>query len=612
MSILMCFSNQHGQTGTRAWAVPLGLTDGQALHGGGGWQRQLALLAACSAGRRRRLVLSAVLGRSGVSMRGGCALMQAILAGGGRGRLGLVQMVCTGAAGRVALPGSLAATPQRSLALASAAPARIRGRLDCPAAFLPPAVTAGPRRRLLLAGADITHGVQACTLRQGQDDPHLRLTLAGVDASLADGLDRAREAATPVLVLEIQERCWRFVVTNLAVEDRLLTVRAAGTSILRDAPHAGLATVGAEVAARLGLADGVSTGCCSAREMTAAVLAPAPLTWDMEDFPLPPGVALQDAPVALAVRMVAAGGGVLRATADGGFRARPRYPYGPAVLPTAREALQARAEESLLGLTVTEDPGLPWGAVHVLGAAGEAAAPQLMVEHVGRQEAVVRAYWRHTGPEVLRLAPWISAGRVQRLGSGLETIAERVIFVGGQATASRPVLRLLEPVAWAGHHGGAVQAARRSESLQADAGVHGLADIRYRTAFDRFLLRDVAQPEALFVLGVAPASAVAVTVRSSLRPDAILHPVHPEVLEEPLAGSRRAAVLAGEALLLGTCLPRRLVTAQLPFQAAVKDGAVFRVQSAEAGMDARFFLTGWSLHCEGPSCIHTLEGVSWR
>ncbi|AGW12098.1 serine/threonine-protein kinase [Megalodesulfovibrio gigas] len=600
MTILLCFSDQRDLAGVHSWPVPLGQAGDHPVAVGGGWRRQMHLAGDLSGGRRRCLALPGTLSRGGAARRGECAMLQAIVAGGGRGQLGITQALTAGSAGRLALRTSMDAAPlQGRTAVETMSPA-VRGRLACPAVCLPPLVAQSPSRRVLLDGEDISHRLRACTIRQDREDPHLRLTLAGVDAALAERLDRIREAAAPVLVVEALGRAWRFVVTAVAREDHLATVQAASAGILLDAPHAGAVSLETGAGPR------------SAREAATAVLAPASLCWEMEDFPLPAWTSLHDTPVTLAARIASAAGGVLRSTAEGGFRIRPRHPHGPAILPLARATLQVRAEETLLGLTVTDDPGQPWGAVHVLGAAGEAATPLVELEHVGGAEAVVRVYWRITGPDVLRLAPWVSAGRVQRLGPAVEAMAERVSFVAGQATASRPVLRLLQSPAWVGSHGGAVQAGGRSEMLQAAAGVHGLADIRYLTAFDRYLLREVDQAEALFVMGVAPAGAVAVTVRSSLRPDPTVHPVHPDVLEEPLAGSRRAAVLAAEAVLLGTCLPRRMVTARIPCDPTVEDGMLVRVQSAGAGVDGHFSLVGWSLHCEGASCIHTLEGVSWR
>lgn len=309
--------------------------------------------------------------------------------------------------------------------------------------------------------------------------------------------------------------------------------------------------------------------------VTAAELAYdlAGSSWELNDFPLPPRWEVSGTPADALSTLAKAAGGIVMGD-DDTISVRRRWPVRPVDMSTAALTI---SRETALELTISHDDTPSYGGVIVHGWSPDAILPRFEVEGTPQlgQSAFVRLYWQ--GEDHPSAENWITSGSAQKQGKIAETVTETIVFNDGAASVSYPVWELLE-FSWLGRDYGDIIWLENGYSTELELSTpgHGVAQVTYRTEYERWRLSEQAAETVLFGIDVSQ-GAISADVRLASGGAAAGE------VKEPLLGSIAACVSHGAALLDDSRI-RYTVKATLPRTAHISTGTTAWVEDELTGL----------------------------
>lgn len=463
--------------------------------------------------------------------------------------------------------------------------------------------------RVSLDGRDISEFVFSWSMQQALDTLHDELSMS-VAPAMGDACDPDRLAGTARLHLEIDGAHRWFLLETRERGETEVALWGRSASAALDTPHA-LAV------------NEVATAPRSARDLAESWAGALPLDWQLDDWQLPADFSYAGTAAEGLAALAQTAGGICRATHledGGGLVIRSKWPTTPALLPDMAPALIYDRDTNLLSCSASvQQSAADATAVEIDGHQASLDLPSLEIEQEGDdgdmvrgQDVIVRGYWAcDPGTVVAELLT--TAGTVQDLGLGTETITERLTVEDGMASTSRPVQSLTSAV-WVGRAPDTAHDAPTwspwSTSLECAESGYGIVDVEYTTSFQRWRVHGHDVAAMLFVLLLAGVDDVRLEV--SLARNAADETIADEVISEPWQTNAVLAVQRACQWLYENTYNSLQLQWTAPWEANAADGVLALVHSPESGVSTACVVTSVSTSHDGLKILQELEGVAWR
>lgn len=459
----------------------------------------------------------------------------------------------------------------------------------------PPSVTfPAPVYTVFTGGNNINKLIGDVEIRQDIDAPHASFKFASISKVLFDAL-----TSRDRLTITINSVPREFVIEEIGMIGEIaFNVWGRSASCLLDSPHHGAVTIEA---------DGTQTAAGLAAALTGLTV------WDAVDYPLPDGWSMTGTPMEIVIRLAATVRAVVQP--DGlGIKVMQRYPVRPVEWPSSTPAAVYTREANILSLSWDDEGKTAWNSVEVNGHGMPWNAPILELEEQGPapgDPVHVRIFRKGVAEAFLK--NMVTDGAVVSVGQNISQVIQKetVQFSGYRGSTRYPVYELLS-FTWVGDSRGDIYwlAGGRSQELELAPGSYpdlegcGLAEITYRTSYDRYLLYGHYVPELMLIC----ANAADETVRVRLLVDGRREPAAPAIIEE-LATTEAAAVAAGTAWLDANRYNERKVAVSAPHDTAVVPGTVVSLADEVEDVSGAGMVLSKTINISGPSVIDSLEVV---
>jgi len=413
--------------------------------------------------------------------------------------------------------------------------------------------------QIILDGADITKYVTEATISSTESN-----IFDTINISIADGRNWNVDVALSEVKVVLNDATYTFLVEEFTGADNKRELWGRSLPAVYDEPWSS-ASVWSELNVSATTAHGL-----------ADEIIGTPVTWQVDDWPLPPKFEVSGTPI-MAVQMIAqAAGGIVTASADSNsITVRRRWPVR-SVNMTSANILLSR-ENAIEDVSVDKSEITAYGKVIVHGWEPEDTLPdfELEGEAILGQDAFIRLYWR--GPDHPSFTKWITDGNATFVETVTEPLTEVVVFDDSSASVNKPIWSFTE-FEWLGNDYGDISWLENgySTNLESSDSPYGVAKVVYNTTYERWKLTNQAVETVQFGVEVTQGSVSAEVIFDSGGIAAGEEKV-------PLLGSVAACVQYGTAFLDETRISKTATTI-IPRTTHLDTGTVVRVEDEVLGV----------------------------
>lgn len=335
------------------------------------------------------------------------------------------------------------------------------------------------------------------------------------------------------------------------------------------------------------------------------------VTWQSEDWVLPPTFNFKGLPIEAIVEIVKSIEAICRSDDTGNLIVRDRYPIRPVNINSAVPVLTYDNESNLIELSVKENLGTKENKIEVQGITEDVEIPQLELEEspTGQYEKgkdiLVRAYWgTNSPPEITEY--YTTDGSVRKVSSSKTvTRTETIVFSDGQARTNYPISRL-RSYKWVGKSGGTINWKKFSNELYIENTKSFIVSVTYESTYQTYRLYGHDVSMLIFVMVINSQYDIAVQVKMG---DA---DTEAPALSKPLLTNHSTAVKAGTSYLDDKKYDTVEISFTAPYNDLAKDGIVVSLEDPNLQVSGKCHVKECTIDFDGAKVTNNITALQFK